>query len=192
MRDHRKRPWRPLKERPRWDKGKGLWYALSLVSSDRATSMYRWRPKVDSICEPLLGTAVPFCVRKGGQDANGNYKNEFSMHEVQRRDPEHYYSGSVVHYPRIRRRLKLYREGLELVVVFGEREDLFKLATYRREVTIHDISADSLFIEVAERLSPALTSTEWHLLATRMPKNTWVHNECERRAHALKRMSLAV
>lgn len=157
MGGQRTRRYLDLPSRPHWDKDGGQWFVSPEVPKKGPIPMYRWRPSVSTICEPLLGTSLY------GTKADGTH-------------------GIVgVSYPKTKRRHLLYREALELVIIFKQRADLFTLAIYRRQVTREGgIPLDELFLEVAEtfRLSPR----EWSDLAIRMPKRSAIRKTCLERA----------
>lgn len=122
--------------------------------------MLRWKPNMDAICESLLGTSI------------ATWKGK-----------EQKITG--VRYPTMERRLLIYREGLELVFVFKDRIDLFTLAVYRRQVTIHgDCPLDGLFLRAAEMFD--LSSQEWGDIARRMPKHSKIKSICARRARPVQ------
>lgn len=88
-----------------------------------------------------------------------------------------------VKYPSLARRLAVYEEGLNLIAVFKERDDLFTLAVYRRQVhTTCGISLDTRFLQLAEQF--ALTALEWEMLAVRMPEGSSIYARCRARALA--------
>ena len=131
--------------RPAWDREGGTYY----VSPTAPNKMERYRPSVNQICEPLLGSSI--------------------------RTKEGIITG--VSYPPLARRLALFREGLELVIVFKRVEDLFTLATYRRQVTQRGgLPLDRLLFETARTLG--LTKTEWQHLAERMPEKAPIRAAC--------------
>jgi hypothetical protein len=91
--------------------------------------------------------------------------------------------GTATAYPTLTRRHELYREGIEVLLVFQDhaehRTDLFTLAIYRRQVTSRGgITLDPLFFEIALRMQPALTSEEWESLAQRMPECAPIKRAC--------------
>ncbi len=150
-----------LPKPPRWNTNGGVWYTeqgtsknqnADVVQSCVPTPSYRYKPSMNSICEPLLGTSL-------------------------RRD-----SKIVgVSYPKLSDRLRIYREGIELIKIFNERDDLFALAMYRRQVTYRGgIPADELFFNLA--CDAELSKAEWHELALRMPDRALIYHACVRRA----------
>lgn len=146
-----------MQRRPRWDADGGLWYVAQGENRPGVpTKQYRWKPNMNTVCEPLLGRPV--------------------------HDRE---TGKVVGvtYPSLTHRLEIYREGLRLIEVFGERTDLFTLAVYRRQVReIGPVSLDWLFLELAERMVPALSPREWGMLSVRMPERSHILNVCLERS----------
>lgn len=114
--------------------------------------MYRHRPTINSICEPLLGTPI--------RDRTG--------------------AVTGVRYPMLAERCRIYRESLEVVYVFRDYEDLFTLAMYRRQVSDTGMFLDLLFLELA--LAASLTPEQWQELLIRMPEDTPIRRACERRA----------
>lgn len=143
----------PLR-RPRWDNDGGLWYCVQGASTDGApTKLYRHKPSVNHICEPLLGTSL---------------RNE---------------KGKIigVKYPTLAERLKIYREGIEVVRVFKDYDDLVTLAMYRRQVTRRGgIHIDLLFFNLA--CDAHFPQTTWAMLAERMPDRAPIYQACRRRA----------
>lgn len=148
-----------LPRTPHWNVGRGLWYPSSSVPSDKPTPLVRWRPTIDAVCERLLGSSTYF------EDESGARRG-------------------CVRYLSLETGTLLYREALELIIVFRQRSDLFSLATYRRQLTTEgDIDLDGLFLELAEECVPALSCEEWDMLAERMPKNSKILAICQERAH---------
>jgi hypothetical protein len=118
--------------------------------------MLRWRPSVNSICEPLLGASMYAAVENDRKIIG-------------------------VRFPEMESRLQIFHEGLELVWVFRRRTDLFALATYRRQVTeTGDMPLDILLLLMADRLN--LSTDNWKRFAERMPDDSWVKQECEKRS----------
>lgn len=142
-----------LRQCPRWDANGGLWYVSPTVPKDGSpTPMYRHKPTISSICEPLFGTSI----RRNGRIVG-------------------------VSYPRLDDRLRIYREGIELIRVFRECTDLFTLATHRRQVTRRGgIPLDRLFFELA--CEAGLSRTQWEVLALRMPDRAPIYEACLDRA----------
>jgi len=82
-----------------------------------------------------------------------------------------------VEYPTLTRRLQIYREGLELIIVFRDYDDLFALAVYRRYVTQRcGIKMDEIFFTLA--LEAGLTPERWEDLARRMPDRSLIRGQC--------------
>jgi hypothetical protein len=143
----------PLRQRPSWDRNGGIWYVSQVIPKDGTpTPMYRHKPSIGQICGPLMGTSI--------RTAGGCICS--------------------VRYPEFSERLRLYREGMELVVVFKEYADLFTLALYRRQVCEEDIQMDVLFFNLA--LEAGFQKSQWDSLAQRMPECSWIRGACERRA----------
>lgn len=144
----------PLRPTPRWNKDGGLWYVRQgMHDTSKPTPMYRHKPTINSICEPLLGTSI-----RGTE-------------------------GSIVgvRYPSFPESCRIYREGLEVVHVFRDYDDLFTLAMYRRQVADTGIVLDMLFLELA--IAARFTSEQWEELRIRMPINTPIYDACARRAN---------
>lgn len=114
--------------------------------------MYRYKPTINSICEPLLGTSI--------RDQTGAITG--------------------VRYPTLAERCRIYREGLEVVYVFRDYEDLCTLAMYRRQVSDTGMVLDQLFLELAYAAS--FTRDQWQELLVRMPADTPIHAVCLKRA----------
>ncbi|MGE5541221.1 MAG: hypothetical protein ACM3TU_02970 [Bacillota bacterium] len=144
-----------LRQRPRWDADAGLWYTAQTLSKDGSpTPMHRHKPHVRDICGPLMGTSI----RREGVTVG-------------------------VKYPCLDDRLRIYREGLELVYVFREYKDLLDLAVYRRQVTRRGgIPLDRLFYELA--CAAEFLPTAWAMLAQRMPDRAPIRDMCLRHAVA--------
>lgn len=142
-----------LRQRPRWDEGGGdLYVKQGAASHDVPTAMYRHRPRIPDICASLLG--VP--VRINGEIVG-------------------------VRYPRLDTRLRVYREGIELIVVFRDYEELITLAMYRRQVTRRGgIPLDLLFFNLA--CEAGFTGAQWQQLAERMPDRAPIRAACLHRA----------
>ena len=134
-----------LPSRPRWDRDGGLWYTSPTIGKDGKMTLYRWRPTVNFVCEPLMLMDL-----------------------------------------RLARRRLLYREALELVIVFKQRSDLFTLALHRRQVATYGIPLDHLFLSVAEGFDPPLSAEEWRRLAERMPEKSFVRKACLEHAQEAK------
>ncbi len=116
--------------------------------------MYRHKPSIHLLCEPLLGSSIR---NQGGKIVG-------------------------VKYPTLSRRIEIYREGIELVSVFMEKSDLFALAVYRRYVTQRGgVPIDLLLFNLALELT--LSPDEWKMLQMRMPDKAPIHDACLRRAH---------
>ncbi|HEX5774898.1 MAG TPA: hypothetical protein VFY28_02990 [Candidatus Paceibacterota bacterium] len=145
-----------LRQRPRWDAGGGNWYVSQTVPKNGSpTPMYRHKPRIADICGPLMGTSV----RKNGVVVG-------------------------VKYPCLSDRLRIYREGLELVYVFREYRDLLDLAVYRRQVTHRGgMPLDRLFYELA--CEAQFLPAQWKMLAERMPDRAPIYAECLRHAAIL-------
>lgn len=144
----------PIEPRPLWDQDGGIWYvSQGSPHGDAPTSTYRYKPTINSICEPLLGTSV--------RDSTGAICG--------------------VRYPTFVECCRIYREGLEVVHVFRDYEDLFTLAMYRRQVSDAGIVLDMLFLELAH--AAALTPLQWQELLVRMPPDTPIHAVCLSKAH---------
>ena len=143
----------PLTPTPRWNQDGGIWYVLQgMQCTDAPTPMYLHKPTINSICEPLLGTSV--------RDASGLI--------------------SGVRYPSFSDACRIYREGLEVVHVFRDYEDLFTLAMYRRQIADTGILLDMLFIHLA--LAAGFTPAQWQELLVRMPVDTPIYAACARRS----------
>lgn len=142
-----------LHQRPRWDRDGGIWYVAQTVPKDGSpTPMYRHKPTISDICGPLMGT--PF--RRGGEIMGAKF-------------------------PSLNDRLRMYREGLELVRVFRDYRDLLDLAVYRRQVTRRGgIPLDGLFYELS--CEAAFPPAIWKMLAERMPERAPVRAACMRHA----------
>jgi hypothetical protein len=122
-----------------------------------ASQMPRWIPSVNHICESLWGTS------RVSEDGT-----------------------SALVFPEMSRRLALYREALEIVIVTAGESDshisLMTTALFRRQVDASEpIPLDDLFIHIADQMSPALSVTDWKNLAQRMPEGTLVHAACRMR-----------
>lgn len=84
-------------------------------------------------------------------------------------------------YLPLHERLRIYREGIELVMVFGDYDDLITLATYRRQVTRRGgVPLDTLFFNLA--CDAGFTKAQWQELAHRMPDRAPIKEACLRRA----------
>ena len=139
--------------RPRWDVDGGTWYVVQGPPTQGVSKMYRHKPSMNSICESLHGWPV--------RDKHGCVIG--------------------VRYPILRERLRVYREGIELALVFSEREDIFTVATYRRQVTrVGGVPLDVLLFNLA--CDAHFTQEEWHFLAERMPAKAPIYEACLRRA----------
>ena len=145
--------WRWCKSLPRWYRNGGIYATEStLYGIQRGRNqLVRWKPTIQHVCDSLMGTSTL---------VNGVRQ---------------------VKFPTLARRMAIYEEGLNLISVFGDRDDLFTLAVYRRQVRpIGSISLDSRFLELAEALN--LSRTEWEMLAARMPADSRIKSICEHRA----------
>lgn len=143
----------PLRRRPRLDVDGGLRYVSQTVPKDGSpTPMYRHKPLMYSVCSPLLGTPV--------------------------RNADRVIVG--VKYPRFEDACDIYREGLELIRVFRDADDLFALAMYRRQISMRGLVLDQLFLELAH--DAVLKPEAWGMLAVRMPEGTPIHEICLRKA----------
>ncbi len=139
---------------PRWYRNGGVCAAESTLHGIRREHdrLVRWKPTILYVCGSLMGTS-----RKR---ENGSYE---------------------VKFPRIARRLAIYEEGLNLVALFRERDDLLTLAVYRRQVLPSGaISLDTRFLELADSFD--LSSVEWEMLAVRMPEHSSIRAVCEARS----------
>jgi len=138
---------------PRWYRNGGVCAGESTLHGIRREPdrLVRWKPTIWHVCGSLMGTS-----RKR---ENGSYE---------------------VKFPRIARRLAIYEEGLNLVALFRERDDLLTLAVYRRQVhPVGAISLDARFLELADSFN--LSVVEWEMLAVRMPEHSSIRTACEAR-----------
>jgi hypothetical protein len=154
--------YRELPRRPSWDLDGGKWYVEQGVPPNgMASQMKRFKPTINSICDELMGT---------------------TLHESYEEDGKLKWRICGVRYPEPSRQFELYREGIELVRVFKEKDDLICLAGYRRQVTEPgDYHMDVLFFNLGVELG--LTREEWKNLHERMPEGSWVQGACYRRAY---------
>ena len=77
----------------------------------------------------------------------------------------------------LERRYRIFREGIELVRVFGLKDDLFTLAVLRRQVTRRGgIPMDVLLFQCAALAE--LSTEEWTEFALRMPDKAPIKDWC--------------
>lgn len=148
--------WLWNKSLPRWYRNGGVYASESTLYGIRREPdrLVRSKPTIQSICGPLMGAS--------SQGKDGSYYATF---------------------PSLVRRLAFYEEGLNLVALFGEREDILTLAVYRRQVhPRRAISLDERFLDLADTFS--LTCKEWEMLAVRMPVCSRVWVICQARSVA--------
>ncbi len=149
----------PLKRRPKWNRRNAGLHPSPVVSKNGPTPMVYFRPNVNHICDQLLGSPV-----YGGYDQQ---KQERVI--------------TAVKYPEMDRRLRIFREALQIVFVSRGHADLLTLALYRRQVTeTGDMPLDLLFLRAAEMFS--LSEEQWEALAVRMPMDSWIYRQCKHRA----------
>ncbi|MDB5244966.1 MAG: hypothetical protein JWN90_71 [Parcubacteria group bacterium] len=118
--------------------------------------MVRLKPALSNICEPLLGSS--------SRDANGKVSAS---------------------YPILSDRHRIYREGIEVLIVFEDPTDAITLAMYRRQVTCWgDIPDDRLFLLVADTLQ--LTDYAWLDIAVRMPMGSCIRRASFMRAYGYR------
>lgn len=148
---------------PRWNEGNGLWYIYPDYSR-RPLEMNRYFPSVNLVCFQLWGTPI------------------------RKRDPLTLEFETVgVNYPLFRERCMLFLEGIELVKVTRNREELFTLASYRRQVTRKGgLPLDRLLLMLAESFNPQ--HEEWETLAGRMPERSEIRCICEERGQSASKM----
>ncbi len=143
--------------RPSWDVNGGKWYVSSTPPRNgEPWKMERWKPSINAICEPLLGST--------------RRSRETNLIEVR--------------YPTPDRAIELYCEGIELVRVFGEPSDLVSLALHRTYVApdwLDDNWMDVAFFNTAIDLG--IHGIQWLSLAERMPEHSWIRGACVRRSH---------
>lgn len=152
----------PPPVRPRWDQDGGVWYPAPFTPAGKPTPMQEWRPTINAICEPLLGSSQRY-EEKGVAGEGSKIR-------------------SIAVYPTLDRCLRIYREALHVVRVYRKQEDLLMLAVYRRQVTVEgDIWLDEPFIELADTLG--LSRDSWAALAARMPKRSRIRRICLKRVH---------
>ena len=149
----------------RWNEEPGIWYVRQGAGGNKPAAMYRWHPTINAICEPLLGASVR--VREEEVIDGVTQVKEIII---------------GVDYPRKIRRLRLFKEALDVVRIFRNQEDLFTLAVYRRQVTkTGNMHLDPAFIELAETFD--LLAEDWRKLAERMPRRSRILAHCEARAN---------
>ncbi len=150
-----------LKERPSWDRHGGKIYLIP--SMDPNARSVRWKPNIHSLCETLLGTPL------NGVQAFQKWIEE----KKKRKEGE-----ETSHWLPRQERFAKYREGIEVVRVFGETSDLLILAMYRQYVSCaKDIYLDILFYETAHSLLGDKHPL-WGELAPRMIPNSNIQEIC--------------
>jgi hypothetical protein len=144
-----------LTSRPSWDLDGGKWYVSQTPPANgEPRKMYRHKPSMHLLCEPLLGSSI--------RNAAGKIVG--------------------VRYPTLSRRMEIYREGIELISVFMEKSDVFALAVYRRYVTQRGgVPIDLLLFNLALDLN--FSVEDWEMLRVRMPDKAPIYDACFRRAH---------
>jgi hypothetical protein len=118
------------------------------------------KPSIRVLCGPLMGTS------------------RYDSH-----------TGAIcgVNYPIRSRRIELYREALRVLLIFRDREDLFHLALYRRQITsIASAKYDSIYMKCLRRAVPALSQKDWRRIAKRMPRHAHIRKECLIEANAFR------
>ncbi|HEX2792115.1 MAG TPA: hypothetical protein VHO23_00110 [Candidatus Paceibacterota bacterium] len=130
---------------------------------DGKDCLVRWKPSVRHICGPLMGTTK----------TRGD-------------------SSRFARYPHLDERLALYQEGLEVVEVFRDPDDVFALALYRRQLTNPDepedrgYAIDSAFFALAKELLGRGGIRAWRQLARRMPRHAPIRGWCLAHAWSLR------
>lgn len=126
-----------------------------LQRRDGIDHLVRHKPNVRHICGPLMGSTKT------------------------RADGSKY-----AQYPQLNERLALYQEGLEVVKVFRDPDDVFALALYRRQLVgpgepcDRGFPVDHEFFVLAECLLGLENTHIWHQLAGRMPHDAPIRDWC--------------
>lgn len=119
------------------------------ITIDGVDHFLRTPPDIRTMCAPLMGISI---------EVDGK-------RQLKELSPED--------------RLACYTRAFRVLERWRVRKDLFRLALYRRQLAEqYNLTVDSLFMDVALSMQPALSAREWRDLSVRMPEDSGIRKLC--------------
>lgn len=139
--------------RPSWDIDGGKWY--SVPAMDPKAKHIRYKPRIETVCTPLLGS--------------------ITTPEERKRACEAYLEGMEL--------VKVFRSVDDLLKLPFYRWYLSGETNIRFDITLFDLAKNIGSETPSGKLAKPqpLTKDQWHCLAMHMPPDSWIRNECIQR-----------